>query len=81
LDHKDLGLFGKDPAAILHIVPGHFVIPGSYLNNRLIIYDAATGIVSTESAGFLEKWSGRTVLISRNEIKLPTSSPKPILRW
>ncbi len=81
LEPEDLSLLGKDPAAILHMNPGHFVICSNFSNGQLVIYDAATGMMSTESPRFLEKWTGNTLLVSKNEIKLPSRTPKPSFQW
>ena len=81
LEPEDLSLLGKDPAAILHMNPGHFVICSNFSNGQLVIYDAATGMFSIESPRLLEKWTGNTLLVSKNEIMLPASPPKPAFRW
>jgi predicted double-glycine peptidase len=81
LEAEDLKLIGKDPAVILHMNPDHFVICSNYSNGQLAIYNAATGMFYIESPRFLEKWTGNTLLVSKNEIKLPGSPPKPPFQW
>ena len=81
LEAEDLKLIGKDPAVILHMNPGHFVICSNFSMDQLIIYDAASGMMSTESSQFLENWSGNSLLVSRKELQLPVRPPALMLGW
>jgi hypothetical protein len=72
----ELQRYQPDISIVLHLNPGHFVVCGDVRQDRVQLYEASKGFAMCESAEFLSKWSGNSLLNSANEFEINDTQSK-----